>query len=114
MVHINAHESFLSSNSVNDSDFVESLQNGFVQLIVLKEYLPPGLSFDHSQALNYQYCLYHYLGVHDYWVCADTDDFLVSIDDEDFGIHKLIVKLFRDKSTGSASLEWIRYTEPSC
>ena len=37
-VHINAHESFLSSSSVNDSDFVESLQNGFVQLATWKEY----------------------------------------------------------------------------
>ncbi len=112
MVHINAHESFLSSSSVNNSDFLESLQNGFVQLTVWKEYLPPGSSFYHSQALYYQYCLYRYLGVHDYCVCADTDDFLVSIDDKDFGIQKLVKKLFRDKSIGSTSLEWIRYVEP--
>ena len=109
MVHINAHESFLSNSSVNDSDFVESLQNGFVQLTVWKEYLPPGSSFYHSQALYYQYCLYRYLGVHDYCICADTDDFLISIDDKDFGIHKLIKKVFHDKSIGSISLEWIRY-----
>ena len=112
MVHINAHESFLSSSSVNDSDFVESLQNGFVQLAVWKEYLPPGSSFYHSQALYYQYCLYRYLGVYDYCVCADTDDFLVSIDDKDVGIHKLIKKLFHNKLIGSTSLEWIRYIEP--
>ena len=112
MIHINAHESFLSNSLVNDSDFLESLQNGFVQLTVWKEYLPPGSSFYHSQALYYQYCLYRYLGVHDYCVCADTDDFLVSIDDEDFGVHKLIKKLFRDKLTACASLEWIRYIEP--
>ena len=112
MVHINAHESFLSSSSVNDSDFVESLQKGFVQLTVWKEYLPPGSAFYHSQALYYQYCLYRYLGVHDYCVCADTDDFLVSIDDKDFGVQKLVKKLFRDKSIGSTSLEWIRYIEP--
>ena len=112
MVHINAHESFLSNSSVNDSDFVKSLQNGFVQLAVWKEYLPPGSSFYHSQALYYQYCLYRYLGVHDYCVCADTDDFLVSIDDKDLGVHYLIKKLFHDKSIGSISLEWIRYIEP--
>jgi hypothetical protein len=112
MVHVNAHESFLSSSSFNDSDFLESLQNGFVQLTVWKEYLPPGSSFYHSQALYYQYCLYRYLGVHDYCVCADTDDFLVPIDDKDFGVQKLVKKLFSDKSIGSTSLYWIRYVEP--
>ena len=116
MVHINAQESFLSSNPSNDSSFLESLQNGFVKLSVWKEYLPPGGSFYHSQALYYQYCLYRYLGVHDYCVCADTDDFLVSIDDKDFGVHKLVERLFHRRrfkhSVGSCALEWIRYVEP--
>ena len=113
MVHINAQESFLSSSSFNDSDFLESLQNGFVKLTVWKEYLPPGASFYHSQALYYQHCLYRYLGVHDFCVCADTDDFLVSVDDKDFGVHKFVKKLFHDKSlTGSCAMEWIRYVEP--
>ena len=112
MVHVNAHESFLSSSSFNDSDFLESLQSGFVRLSVWKEYLPPGASFYHSQALYYQYCLYRYLGVHNYCMCADTDDFLVSVENTDFGAHKLVKKLFRDKSIGSASMEWIRYVEP--
>ena len=116
MVHINAHESFLSSSSFNDSFFLESVQNGFVQLTVWNEYLPPGSSFYHSQALYYQHCLYRYLGVHDYCVCADTDDFLVSIDDKDFGAHNLVKKLFRHKflrfPAGACVLEWIRYVEP--
>ena len=116
MVHINAHESFLSSSSFNDSDFLESLQNGFVKLTVWNEYLPPGALFYHSQALYYQHCLYRYLGVHDFCVCADTDDFLVSIDDKDFGVHKLVKKIFRPKflrfPAGSCLIEWIRYVEP--
>ena len=116
LVHVNAHESFLSSSSSNDSDFLEYLQNGFVILSVWKEYLPPGASFYHSQALYYQYCLYRYLGVHDYCVCADTDDFLVPIDDSDFSVHNLVKKIFRPKflqfPAGSCSLEWIRYVEP--
>ena len=116
MVHINAHESFLSSSSFNDSFLLESMQNGFIQLTVWKEYLPPGSSFYHSQALYYQHCLYRYLGVHDYCVCADTDDFLVSIDDKDFGVHKLVKKLFRHRflrfPAGVCALEWIRYVEP--
>ena len=116
MVHINAQESFLSSSSFNDSDFLESLQNGFVELTIWKEYLPLGASFYHSQALYYQHRLYRYLGVHDFCVCADTDDFLVSIDDKDFGVHKLVKKLFYDDSLkspiGSSTLHWIRYVEP--
>ena len=42
-----------------------------------------------------------------------TDNFLVSMDNEEFGVHKLIQKLFCVKLTGCASLEWIRHnSEP--
>ncbi len=51
MVRINAHESFLSSSSFNDTFFLESLHNGFIQLKVWKEHLQPGATFYHSQAL---------------------------------------------------------------
>ena len=117
MIHINAQESFLSSNSFTDPFFLESLRNGFIQLTVWKDYLPPGAAFYHSQALYYQNCLYRYLGVYEYCICADTDDFLISIDDKDFGVHKLIKKIFNRKlkrsMTDSASLNWIRYLEPA-
>ena len=116
MVHINAHESFLSSKSFNDTFFLESLKNGFIQLQVWKEYLPPGSVFYHSQALFYQDCLYRYLGVYDYCMCADTDDFLVLRDKKDPDIHSLIKKVFVNEQKqlmNSVILQWIRYIEPS-
>ena len=115
MVHINAHESFLSSTSFNDTFFLESLHNGFIQLQVWKEYLPPGALFYHSQALFYQDCLYRYLGVYDFCMCADSDDFLISIDNQTSGIHRLVEKLFiqTSRQTDSAALKWIRYLEPN-
>ena len=111
MIHINAQESFLSSHSFNDTFFLESLRNGFIQLQVWKEHLPPGATFYHSQALFYQDCLYRYIGVYDYCMCVDTDDFLVSMDNQNSGIHQLVGKLFSHKQTNSASLHWIRYLE---
>ena len=114
MVHINAQESFLSSRAYNDSFFLESLRNGFIQLQVWKEHLPPGALFYHSQALFYQDCLYRYLGVYDYCMCADTDDFLVSRDKNDPGIHRLIQNISNKKQPlNSAVLQWIRYLEPT-
>jgi hypothetical protein len=113
MVHINADESFLSSGAFNDTFFLKSLQNGFIQLQVWKEHLPPGALFYHSQALFYQDCLYRYLGVYDYCMCADTDDFLVL---KDPGIHGLVKKIFinnRRRVINSAILQWIRYLEPA-
>ena len=113
MVYINAQESFLYTSSFKDAFFLESLRNGFIQLKVWKEHLP-GATHYHSQALYYQNCLYRYLGVYDYCICADTDDFLVSIDDRDFGVHKMIQKLFNPKPLiNTASLHWIRYLEPA-
>ena len=116
MIHINAQESFLSSSAYNDSFFLESLHSGFIQLQVWKEHLPPGALFYHSQALLYQDCLYRYLGVYDYCMCADTDDFLVSRDKNDPGIHRLIQKIFNSnpkQQVNSVSLQWIRYLEPA-
>ena len=119
MVHINAHESFLSSKSFNDTFFLESLKNGFIQLQVWKEHLPPGSLFYHSQALFYQDCLYRYLGVYDYCMCADTDDFLVFRDKKVSDIHSLVRKVFVNKRIlgkqlmNSVFLQWIRYIEPS-
>ena len=116
MVHINAHESFLSSGAYNDSFFLESLHSGFIQLQVWKEHLPPGALFYHSQALLYQDCLYRYLGVYEFCMCTDSDDFLVSKDRQNPGIHRLVAKLFiqrhRKPSINSAHLKWIRYLEP--
>jgi hypothetical protein len=118
MVHINAHESFLSSRSFNDSFFLKSLQNGFIQLQVWKEHLPPGALFYHSQALFYQDCLYRYLGVYDYCMCADTDDFLVLKDKKDPDIHGLVQNVFVNHDQwkqlmNSVYLQWIRYLEPT-
>ena len=47
------NHSFPNCSLVNDSDFVESLQNGFVQLAVWKEYLPQ----DHQYFYHYIYIL---------------------------------------------------------
>ena len=116
MVHINAHKSFLSSRSFNDTFFLESLQNGFIHLQVWKEHLPPGSVFYHSQALFYQDCLYRYIGVYDYCMCADTDDFLVLKDKKVSDIHNLVQKVFVNKwkqLMNSVFLQWIRYLEPS-
>ena len=92
MIHINAQESFLSSSAYNDSFFLESLLSGFIQLQVWKEHLPPGALFYHSQALLYQDCLYRYLGVYEFCMCTDSDDFLVSKDRQNPGIHRLVAK----------------------
>ena len=116
MVRINADESFLSSGAFNDTFFLESLENGFIQLQVWKEHLPPGALFYHSQALFYQDCLYRYLGVYDYCMCADTDDFLVLRDKRIPGIHELVKRIFvrnRRQVMNTAILQWIRHLEPA-
>ena len=114
MVHINAQESFLNSNSSKDAFFLESLRNGFVQLKVWKEHLP-GATHYHSQALYYQNCLYRYLGVHEYCICGDTDDFLTPTNGIDLDVHDILKRVFNQSSrpqVGSANLYWIRYIEP--
>ena len=45
--------------------------------------------------------------MHDYCICADMDNFLVSIDDKDSGVQKLVKKLFRDKSIEFTGMDTI-------
>ena len=113
MVHINAHESFFNSSVSSDPFFQESLQNGFIKLSVWKEYLRPGASFYHSQALYYQNCLYRYLGVHEFCIPCDTDDFFTSKIGKSVDVHDVLKRIFSNPKVGSSNLYWLRYVEPS-
>ena len=112
LVHINAHVSFFNSSASSDPFFLESLQNGFIKLSVWKEYLKPGASFYHSQALYYQNCLYRYLGVHEFCIACDTDDFFTSTIGKGFYVHNVLKRIFSNPKVGSSSLDWLRYVQP--
>ena len=78
LVYISAQESFVNSAVYSDTFFQESLNNGFVQMNVWKEYLSKKEVFYHSQLLYYHDCLYRFQGVYDYAIIVDTDEFYVA------------------------------------
>ena len=130
-VYINAVETFLHGDAYNDTFLQESIINGFVQLMVWKEYLKPGALFYHSQALYYQNCVYRFQGIYDYAIMSDTDDFVIPTHGRDFrqilqflfdsdpkprGIH-IIDRFFcypfcHKQKVGGIQLKWLRYFEP--
>ena len=130
-VYINAVETFLHGEAYNDTILQESIKNGFVQLMVWKEYLKPGTLFYHSQALYYLNCVYRFQGIYEYAIMCDTDDFLITTHGKDIrqilrslfdsdpklgGVHTLGQLLhypFSPKQkVGGIQLQWLRYYEP--
>ena len=112
MVYINAQESFTKSKLFNDTFFQQMLRTDFVQMKVWREYLSTKEVFYHSQALYYQNCLYRFLGVYEYAVMADTDDFLIprGADLTRTSLHQYLHIIFKLKPhLGSVRLRWIRY-----
>lgn len=127
-VYINAVETFLHGDAYNDTFLQESIKNGFVQLMVWKEYLKPGALFYHSQVLYYQNCVYRFQGIYEYAIMCDTDDLVIPTDGRDIrqilqslfdsdpklrGVHNLGQFLhypFRPKQkVGGIQLKWLRY-----
>ena len=112
LVYINAAESFLYGDSFDDTFLQESLENGFVQLKVWKEYLKHGALWYYSQSLHYQGCVYRFQGVYNYAIMSDFDDFVIPADGKD--IIEILQSLFNQRPMlGGIQLDWIQYFEPN-
>jgi hypothetical protein len=130
-VFMNAVESFLHGDAYNDTFLQESIKNGFVQLMVWKEYLKPGALFYHAQSLYYQDCVYRFQGIYEYAIMCDIDDFVIVTDGRDIrqiiqsqfdsdpkfrGVHTvgqfLQYSFRRKQKVGGIQLKWVRYYEP--
>jgi hypothetical protein len=111
LVYVNAANTFLCGDAFNDTFLQESIENGFVQLKVWKEYLKPGALFYHSQALYYQNCVYRFQGVYNYAIMSDFDDFVIPARGKDIG--EILRSIFDPKpNLGGVQLDWFRYFEP--
>ena len=112
LVYISAADTFLLGEAFNDTFLQESLESGFVQLKVWKEYLKPGALFYHSQALYYQNCVYRFQGIYNYAIMTDFDDFVIPAGGKD--IVEILQSLFDPQPMlGGIVLNWIQYLEPN-
>ena len=65
-----------------------------------------GRIFYHSQKLKYQDCLYRYIGVFEYVVILDYDDFFNPIIPEHKDIHYYLSEFFHSDNIGTVCMPW--------
>ena len=106
MVHINAHTSFSDNATELYPFYNESLNNGFVQLDVWRSVGNETVYYHHDQMMKYQDCLHRYIGVFDYGLFYDYDDFFNPILPDQKDIHYYFSKFFADKTTGISCIPW--------
>ena len=106
MIHINAHTSFSDNATELYPFYNESLNNGFVQLDIWKSFGNEAVYYHHNQVMKYQDCLYRHIGVFDYGLFYDYDDFFNPILPDQKDIHYYFSKFFADKRRGTVCIPW--------
>lgn len=106
-VHLNVDASF-SVNATEIYPFLnESLHNGFVKMEVWNDIVGERM-FYHSQIVKYQDCLYRYLGVFEYGIFYDVDDFFNPMLPDHKDIHYYFNREFSKPKIGSIYFEWLQ------
>ncbi len=75
-IHLNVHPSFLQ-NVQRSSTLKQFMQNGFVKMVVWKDYLNRDQVFYFSQSLKYHDCVLRYQGVIKYMMVIDFDEYFI-------------------------------------
>ncbi len=78
-IHINTNPSFVKNLDLS-STLVKFVHNGFVKMIVWKDYLNASQVFYYSQSLKYQDCVLRYQGRYKYMLVIDFDEYFIPYD----------------------------------
>lgn len=101
-VHFNVDKSF----AMTDYPFLnELLNNGFVQMEVWNDIVGSRM-FYNGQIVKYQDCIYRYIGVYEYGLFIDVDDFFNPMLPNKKDIHYYFNEFFSSHKTGSVCFEW--------
>jgi hypothetical protein len=101
-VHLNVHESF-AEKAWQDYPFLnESLKTGFAEMEVWKN----SRIYWYSEMLKYNDCLYRHIGVFEFGLFLDADDFFNPTVPNERDIHYYFPKLFSNKNIGSVEFQW--------
>lgn len=108
-VHLDVEDSFVKNGGLKRKYVQEALKKGFLGVEVWNAYLSPNEIWYHNQGLIYEDCTYRFLGVYDYLVLMDTDDFLTPRVPGETQLYYYIDKYCKGKTTGSCKFKWIEF-----
>jgi hypothetical protein len=101
-VHLNVHESFIERAWQDYPSLNESLKTGYAEMEVWTR----TRNYWYSQVLKYNDCLYRHIGVFEYGLFLDTDDFFNPMVPNEGDIHHYFSELFSSDNAGSVELKW--------
>jgi hypothetical protein len=104
-VHIQAHTSFSDGAGKAYPFFNKSLENGFVRMDIWNPLLYNRSTF-HNQMLKYQDCIYRHMGIFEYALIYDYDDFFNPIVPDQKDIHYYFAKFFAKEEAGTVCIPW--------
>lgn len=104
-VHVQAHTSFSDNASQVYPFFKKSLSNGFVRMDIWNPLLYNRSTF-HNQMLKYQDCVYRHIGLFEYGLLYDYDDFFNPIVPGQKDIHYYFSRFFSNGIAGTVCVPW--------
>ena len=108
MVHLNVHPSFFENATVIYPYIEEATSSGFLVMEEWKDILG-NRNYRKGQFLKYQDCAFRYVGVFEYGVFCDYDDFFTPLIPEHKDIHYYVRKLFSSNNVGTVRVPWQQY-----
>ena len=108
-VHLDVEDSFVKNGGLDKPYMKEAIEKGFLSVDVWNSYLNGNEIWYHNQGLIYEDCVYRFLGVYDYLVLMDTDDFLTPRVPGETQLYYYINKYCRGQTTGSCKFKWIEF-----
>ena len=108
MVHLNVHPSFFENATVIYPYIEEAINSGFLVIDVWKD-ITGNKMYWKGQYIKYQDCAFRYVGVFEYGVFCDYDDFFTPLIPEHKDIHYYVKKFFSRNNIGTVRLPWQQY-----
>jgi hypothetical protein len=104
-VHFNVHKSFAEMSVLGYPFLSESLKNKFAHMDVWQDTVGDRI-YGYSQIMKYNDCLYRHIGVFEYALFIDYDDFFNPMVPNERDIHYYFSKLFSNRNVGSVEFQW--------
>ena len=108
MVHLNVYRTFSENATVIYPYVEEAINSGFLVMDVWKDILGKRSLYG-GEFLKYQDCAFRYVGVFEYGVFCDYDDFFTPLIPEHKDIHYYVRKLFSSNNVGTVRVPWQEY-----
>ena len=105
MVHLNVDASFYNDATQVYPFLKESLETGFVQMHVWSDIVGKHI-FYQGQLVKWHDCVHRYVGVFEFALFLDMDDFLVPALAEHRDVHYYLNKYFADSRVGGLYFKW--------